>query len=87
MATSSRTFESKDIREIMDYEKNNMKFYLFMKKNNDEGKEFYYMGPIIPTEPTETKVKDKDNVLRDTVSFKLKLKYPIREDIYEYFIN
>lgn len=45
------------------------------------------MGPIIPTEPTETKVKDKDNVLRDTVSFKLKLKYPIREDIYEYFIN
>lgn len=58
-----------------------------MKKNNDEGKEFYYMGPIIPTEPTETKVKDKDNVLRDTVSFKLKLKYPIREDIYEYFIN
>ncbi|WP_069591988.1 DUF3427 domain-containing protein [Methanosphaera sp. WGK6] len=87
MATSSRTFESKDVKEILNYEENNMKFYLFMKKNNDEGKDFYYLGPIIPTEPTETKVKIKNGVVKDTVNFKLKLKYPVREDMYEYFIK
>ncbi|WP_294967333.1 DUF3427 domain-containing protein [uncultured Methanosphaera sp.] len=87
MATSSRTFESKDIKEILNYKKTNMKFYLFMKKNNEEGKTFYYMGPIIPTQPAQAKVMDKNGELKDTVNFKLKLKYPVREDMYEYFIN
>lgn len=87
MATTSRTFESKDVKEILNYKKSGMKLYLFIKKNSDEGKEFYYMGPIIPTEPEETKVMNKDGKLVNTVNFKLKLKYPVREDIFEYITS
>ena len=45
------------------------------------------MVPIIPTQPAQAKVMDKNGELKDTVNFKLKLKYPVREDMYEYFIN
>lgn len=42
---SNRTLESKEIRNILEgHEKYDLPIYIFVKKDDDEGKDFYYLG-------------------------------------------
>ncbi|MFC1236425.1 DUF3427 domain-containing protein [Vibrio sp. F74] len=47
MSKSKRKLSSPDVKAIRDY-KNGLRLPLFIKKSNDEGTEFYYMGDITP---------------------------------------
>lgn len=47
MSKSNRTLNSPDVKAIMNY-KYGLRLPLFIKKNNDEGTEFYYMGDVTP---------------------------------------
>lgn len=51
MSKSNRKLESNDVQSILG-NRGNIRLPLFIKKNNDEGIEFYYMGDIEP-------IKDK----------------------------
>ena len=57
MSKSRRTLESPDVKSIRN---SKMRLPLFIKRSNDEGKEFYYMGDVLPIDDTfeETKMKD-----------------------------
>lgn len=87
VTTTPRTFESKDIKKIMNYEDENIMFHLFIKKNNDDGKEFYYIGPVVPINPEEGTLTNTKGDVKPTVYFDLKLKYPVREDIFDYITS
>lgn len=86
VTTTPRTLQSKDIKNII--EKNNeIEFLLFIKKNNDDGRDFYYMGPVKPVNPKQGTLTNTKGDVKPTVYFDLKLKYPVRDDIYEYIIS
>ena len=60
---------------------------LFVRKNKDDkiSKEFYYLGRMTATGPTEEFVMA--NTDKTAVEIEWALDTPVREDIYEYIIN
>lgn len=45
---SSRTLESKEVQEIIHSQQNDVDLHIFVKKDNDEGRDFYYVGKAQP---------------------------------------
>ncbi|MDO5850042.1 MAG: DEAD/DEAH box helicase [Methanobacteriaceae archaeon] len=83
MSKSKRTLDSKDVKSII---KDNLDIHLFIKKSDDEGKEFYYLGEVNPFEWNETTIyNDKKDTEEPIVNFKLKMGDSVPEDIYNYF--
>lgn len=78
---SNRTLESRDVIEIV-----NKKYpmYLFVKRDDSEGEEFYYLGLVDPKDPQQTKMKGKNGKLLDVVTMKLDLAKPLDENFYSY---
>jgi len=81
---NKRDLNSPEVKTLKNYEANSCQFYLFVRKNKDdkEGKEFYFLGKIIP---------DIDSFELDTmpqgesvVKMVLSLVNPIKNDIYQY---
>ena len=48
------------INNKIDIQKTNLKIHLFIKKSDDEGKDFYYMGQVEPFDFIQTTIKSKD---------------------------
>ncbi|MEI8199114.1 MAG: DEAD/DEAH box helicase [Eubacteriales bacterium] len=66
--------------EIMKFKSTGLKIYLFVKKSDGEGTDFYYMGkikPIIAAEAINTNGKPIMNI-------KMELEHSVRDDIYDY---
>ncbi len=87
MTRSKLTLKSKEVLSLKNYKNNNLKVFLFVKKNDDEGTDFYYMGRVDPENPTQKTIKGKHNEDLPIVNFKLRLKTPVRNDIYDYFVK
>ena len=62
-----------------------MKVYLFIKKSDGEGTDFYYCGKVTPENWRETTIKDDNGNERPIMNFIMKLEHPVRNDIFEYF--
>ena len=45
---SNRTTASPEVRTIIEAKENNIDLHLFIKKDNDEGGDFYYLGRATP---------------------------------------
>ena len=45
---SNRTLESEEVKKIIDAKENNIDIHIFVKKDNDEGSDFYYLGKASP---------------------------------------
>ena len=62
--------------------------HLFMRKNKDdeESKEFYYLGPIHSTGQKRAKEIFMANGTM-AVELEYELEVPVRDDIYDYIIN
>lgn len=61
-----------------------------IKKSDDEGKDYYYMGQVdlIESEkPKQTTIIDDEGKERPVVNIKYKLHYPVKEELYNYLIN
>lgn len=84
MTRSRIKLDSKEVVAIKNYQKTNLKIHLFIKKNDDEGKDFYYVGQVSPFEFNQTKIKNGDDYL-PIVNIKYKLHQPIKEELYSYF--
>jgi len=50
----------KEVRTIIAAEENEIDLHVFVKKHDDEGKEFYYLGEAIPDKQTVTEDKMRD---------------------------
>ena len=85
MTRSRLRLDSPEVVKIIQAQKTGLDVRLFIKKSNNEGGDFYYLGPVRPTNPTQVFQRDNEGGRLDIVNFKLELEYPVRDDIYEYF--
>lgn len=64
-----------------------LRIYLFIKKSDGEGSDFYYMGRVNPIEWTETTIANDKGHTLPIMNFKMELEHEVRNDIYDYFIQ
>lgn len=85
MTRSKVSSHSSETQELINYAESGLKIYLFIKKSDGEGSDFYYMGRVTPLSWRETTIlNDKGNSL-PIMNFQMKLEHSVRGDIYEYF--
>ena len=85
MTRSNIKLDSKEPQAIINYKETNLKIHLFIKKSDDEGSDFYYIGQVEPFDWTQTKIKNDEGKELDIVNFKYRLHNPVKEEIYNYF--
>ena len=86
MTRSRLKLDSKEVVAIKNYQKTNLKIHLFIKKSDDEGKDFYYMGQVEPFDFIQTTIKSKDGDL-PIANIKYNLHIPVKDELYDYFEN
>jgi hypothetical protein len=90
MSKSKRKIQSPDIRAIRECCAT-MRFPLFIKKHNDEGDEFYYMGDTKPLLDlfSQEPLAIPNNPARHVsiVRMMLLLNHPVENDLYEYLTS
>lgn len=84
MTRSRVTETSPEAQEIIRWKENGLKLYLFIKKSDGEGSDFYYMGRVEPIDYQQTEIRDKSGKAWPIMNFKLRLEHEVRNDIYEY---
>lgn len=85
MSKSNRKLVSNDVQSIMG-KSGNIRLPLFIKKSNDEGLEFYYMGDVEPQQDkVEQTVMNSDNGKKvSVVRFIFSLCTPVSDEMYQY---
>lgn len=84
MTRSRLTLESNEVKQIISAKETGLDVRLFVKKSDDEGSDFYYMGRVDPVEWRQTTIRDDGGKDLPIVNFTFKLLTPVREDYYEY---
>lgn len=85
MSKSNRTLNSKDVKSILG-QNGPIRLPLFIKKNNDEGMDFYYMGELSPEldhVQQTTMPNDKGKQL-PVVKIRFSLTVPVVQHLYDY---
>lgn len=85
MTRSRVSIDSIETKELIKSTEGNLKIYLFIKKCDGEGSDFYYMGKMKPIKWYETKINNDDGKLLPIMNFKMELEHGVRNDIYDYF--
>jgi superfamily II DNA or RNA helicase/HKD family nuclease len=87
MSKSKRKLTSPDVQVIMNH-RNGLRLPLFIKKNNDEGAEFYYMGDITPIDGSfvQTTLPDKEKEV-SVVKIRFTMNHPVEDAIFKYLTN
>ena len=84
MSKSKRKLSSPDVIKFKEANKRAIRLPLFIKKENAEGDDFYYMGDAIPDpenfKQTTMGIDNKVNV----VKMNFHLERPVERDMYEY---
>jgi len=88
MTKSNRNLNSPEVKTIINY-KDGLRLPLFIKKSNDEGSEFYYMGDLKPVDDSfeEDTIKNDNNESVSVVKIKFTMDYQVEETIYNYLTN
>ena len=84
MTRSNVKIESREPQEIINHEESGLKIYLFVKKSDDEGKDFYYMGKVVPKKWVQTTQDNDEGKELPIVNFTFEMENDVRDDIYEY---
>ena len=85
MSKSNRNINSNDVQSILG--KNGaIRLPLFIKKNNDEGMDFYYMGVVSPelNKVEQTKMNDDNGKQLPVVKIRFNLESPVNATMYNY---
>jgi len=85
MSKSNRTINSNDVQSILG--KNGaIRLPLFIKKNNDEGMDFYYMGEVSPelNQVGQTTMKDDNGKEIPVVKIRFNLRNAVTATMYNY---
>ena len=88
MSKSKRTLNSPDVQVIRQF-KSGLHLPLFVKKNNDEGAAFYYLGDVKPKEDSfiETSIKDDKGNNVSLVKITFELNHQVEDSLYSYITN
>jgi superfamily II DNA or RNA helicase/HKD family nuclease/SOS-response transcriptional repressor LexA len=85
MSKSNRKIESKDVQSILG-NNGKIRLPLFIKKNNDEGTDFYYMGDINPQKNNveQTKMNSDNGKKVSVVKIRFDLEDAVSYSMYQY---
>jgi superfamily II DNA or RNA helicase len=88
MSKSNRKRESKDVKSILG-ENGAIRLPLFIKKNNDEGQDFYYMGDVSPklNQTEQTSMKNDSGKMVSVVKILFNLKEAVSDALYNYLTS
>ncbi|WP_100372090.1 DUF3427 domain-containing protein [Bacillus sp. FJAT-45037] len=83
---SNRTLRSEEVKKILNAEETNLILHLFVKKDNAEGTDFYYVGEATPDAETieQTTMPGSD---LSVVRMQFKLKEAVETSLYHYLIE
>ena len=87
MTRSKVRIDSKNVKDILNHEKSGLQLHLFVKKSDDEGKDFYYIGQVKPFDVDETTIKNDDGKDLPIVNFKFHIENEVKDELYSYFVN
>ena len=87
-STKNRTINAKDMQPIIHSTKMNVDMLLFVKKDNAEGTDFYYLGKvkIDPSSAKNEQLVDKGQSY-PVVTMDMVLEEPVQYDIYHYLVE
>jgi superfamily II DNA or RNA helicase/HKD family nuclease/phage repressor protein C with HTH and peptisase S24 domain len=85
MSKSNRKTESKDVQSILG-KNGKIRLPLFIKKNNDEGTDFYFMGNINPqlNNVEQTLMNSDSGKKVSVVKIRFDLENPVSDSMYQY---
>jgi len=85
MSKSNRKMESNDVQSILG-KNGTIRLPLFIKKNNDEGLDFYYMGEVNPelNQIEQTTMSNDSGKQVSVVKIRFKLASPVSNSMYNY---
>jgi len=86
MTRSRRTSASDEVAALINQPKNNIKILLFVKKNDGEGSDFYYMGQLKYNSFTDTTMKDKDGTFVPVVNIQFDMETPVPQNLFNYLV-
>lgn len=87
MSRSRRTSDTPEVAALINQKVNNIKAMLFIKKSDDEGSDFYYLGNMIYDSFEDTQInfhKDGKNEKLPVVNIQFKMKNPLPQNLYSY---
>jgi len=89
MSKNKRRLTSPDVIAIRNAISNNTRLPLFIKKSNDEGLEFYFMGDVTPIDESfeETMMKDDNGNDVSVVKLDFKMNTTVEDGIYDYLTS
>lgn len=88
MSKNKRKITSNDVSAIYHYQEHQMRLPLFIKKHNDEGSAYYYMGDVEPDQNSfqEMTMSNKGKPV-SVVQMNLMLKEPVERNMYHYIMD
>ncbi|MGX8792703.1 DUF3427 domain-containing protein [Oceanobacillus sp. M60] len=86
---SNRTLKSEEVQKIIHAETKGIDIHLFIKKDDDEGSDFYYLGQALPNQQTveQDNMLDKNNKEIPVVHMNMILNEPVDYDLYRYITS
>ena len=89
MSKSKRKLNSPDVHSILSQKEHEMRLPLFVKKNNSEGVEFYYLGnsKVLKETAVEISIPDDSGKSVSVVEMNFILESPVEKSLYDYLVN
>lgn len=89
MTRSKRTLQSDEVRNILGQHESGLSIPLFIKKHDDEGADFYYIGQAeyLKGREKQTIINNEAKKELPIVNFLFKLQQPCEDDLYTYLIE
>ena len=84
---SRRTMETAEVKEILAHQKLGIAVHIFIKKDDDEGSTFYYLGQadVVSGSAVQDTMQDKHGHDVPVVTMNLRFREAIPVNIYDYF--
>jgi len=89
MSKNKRYLRSTDVNTILSQEELKIRIPLFVKKNNSEGLEFYYLGNMTVKKETayEKLIPDDNGDMVSVVEMTFLLDSPVEKSLFDYLVN
>lgn len=86
---SNRKTTSKEVQEIINAKDRNIAIHIFVKKDDDEGSDFYYLGQAFPDKNSveQDTMTDNNNKKIPVVHMNLLLDNPVENNLYHYITS
>lgn len=86
MSKNKRYLNSPDVEAILNQKNNNMQIELFIKKDDNEGKDFYYIGKMKTDSDSkeQTKIPDENGQMLPVVNLQFDIEPSVPQNLYSY---